>query len=129
LSSNAVTDYENTTHVVSAGVNLHPAAAFDLGVSLNWALARASMGRLGLVADPAFLAKVPVMNYDFAPTPSFSDLDTANVDVLADATYRVNSRVWVRGAYRYVDFDDEAPYLYDTAGSNNLVYLSLGWAF
>lgn len=124
-----MTDYETKTHVVSAGFNLHPAPKFDLGVSFNWALARASMGRLGLAADPAFLAKVTGMSYDFTSTPSFSDLDTANVDLLADATYRVNEQLFLRGAYRFIDFTDDAPYLYDTSGKNNLVYLSLGWAF
>jgi len=129
LSANSVTDYESKTHVVSAGFNVHPAPQFDLGVSLNWALARASMGRVGLSADPAFLAKVVGMDYNFTSTPSFSDLDTTNVDFLADATYRVSQSVFVRGSYRYVDYSDDAPYLYDTSGKNNLVYLGLGWAF
>jgi hypothetical protein len=129
LSANSVTDYETKTHVVSAGFNLHPAPQFDLGVSLNWALARASMGRLGLAASPEFLARVTGMSYDFTATPTFSDLDSTNVDLLADATYRVNDRVFVRGAYRYLDYTDDVPYLYDTSGKNNLVYLSLGWAF
>ena len=87
------------------------------------------MGRLGLAASPEFLARVTGMSYDFTATPTFSDLDSTNVDVLADATYRVNDRVFVRGAYRYLDYTDDAPYLYDTSGKNNLVYLSLGWAF
>lgn len=129
MSANAVTGYENETHVVSAGFNLHPAPRLDVGVSFNWALARASMGPVGLSADPAFLAKVVGMSYDFSATPDFSDLDSASVDLLADATYRVNERVFLRGAYRYVDYNDDAPYLYDTSGRNNLVYLSLGWVF
>jgi hypothetical protein len=124
-----VTDYENKTHVLSAGLNLHPDPKIDLGFSANWALARASMGEVGLSATAAFLAKVVGMSYDFTSTPGWSDLDTTNVDLMADATYRLSSQVWLRGAYRYVDFDDEAPYLYDTAGRNHLIYASVGWVF
>ena len=47
----------------------------------------------------------------------------------ADARYAVNDQIFVRGYYRYVDFDDAAPYLFDTTGRNQLFGFSLGWNF
>jgi hypothetical protein len=47
-----------------------------------------------VAADLALLAKVVGMSYDFTATPGCSDVDSGSVDLLADATYRVNARVF-----------------------------------
>lgn len=43
--------------------------------------------------------------------------------------YRVNERAYVTGGYRYLDYEDDAPYLYDTSGSVSFYSLGIGWLF
>jgi len=35
----------------------------------------------------------------------------------------------VTGGYRYLDFDDSSPYLYDTSGSVDFYNAGIGWSF
>jgi hypothetical protein len=97
-------------------------------VQLNYATGDASMGPFDL-SNPEYTARVPLIQLDFSQTPGYSDLDVRSIDAGVDATYRFASNLLVRGAYRYVEFDDAAPYLYDTSGKNNLVYFSIGYDF
>lgn len=78
---------------------------------------------------PSFTARVPSMPYDFSQTWSYSDLDVSRFDGSLEASYQVRPRVTLRGRYRYVDYADDAPYLYDTSGRNHLFGASVGWAF
>jgi len=41
----------------------------------------------------------------------------------------IKQQLFLRGFYRYVDYDDAAPYLYDTTGRNHLFGFALGWNF
>lgn len=120
--------YESTSHIVTAGLTLRPGDRLHLGLQLNWAASTAGMAPFSLTS-PEFTARVPLLVEDFSQTPSYSDLDVAQIDGSVSARYAVNDRVWIRGAYRYVDYDDTEIYLYDTSGRNHLVSLALGWNF
>jgi hypothetical protein len=97
-------------------------------MQLSWTQARSSLQAFDL-SSAAFTARVPLLTYDFSLTPSYSDLDVTRVDALVDARYAFDERLFVRGMYRYVDYADDAPYLYDTSGRNHLFAASLGWMF
>jgi len=66
---------------------------------------------------------------DFSQTQTYSDLDVQQIDGSLNAKYLVSDSIWVRGAYHYIDYADDAPYLYDTTGRNHLFTAALGWIF
>jgi hypothetical protein len=127
-SARDVLGYESSNHVVTAGLNVHPSDKLDLGFQLAWVSSQASLDPFSLAA-PEFTARVPRMIEDFSQTPSYSDLDVQQIDGSLNAKYLVSDSIWVRGAYRYIDYADDAPYLYDTSGRNHLFTAALGWIF
>ena len=46
-----------------------------------------------------------------------------------NALYSLTDQFTIRGVYRYLDFQDDAPYIYDTTGRVHLVAFTLGWLF
>jgi hypothetical protein len=113
--------------VLSAGFNIHPVDKVELGLSLNYVKSEASMGSFDLTAD--FAARSATSSYDFSRTPDWSNLDLDGIDAWVDLKYRFTRNVFARGAYRYVKYDDNEPYLYDLTGRNSLLYFSLGYLF
>lgn len=71
----------------------------------------------------------PNQSFDFSLTHTNSDLDTTFVEAGVEARYRVSERLFVSGGYRYLDFEDEAPYLLDGNGSADFYRLGVGWEF
>lgn len=120
--------YDGRNHILTAGLNLRPADRFGLGLQVNFTDSQAGMDPIDL-SRPDFTARFPLVQLDFSQTHTYSLLDTSGVDLWADARYRFTNRFFVRGAYRYVDFNDDTAYLYDTTGTNNLVYFTLGFNF
>jgi hypothetical protein len=113
--------------VLSAGFNIHPADKVEIGLSLNYVEGEASMGSFDLSSD--FAARAPNSSYDFSRTPDWSNLDLDGLDAWIELKYRFTKNLFARGAYRYVKYDDNDPYLYDLTGRNSLVYFSLGYLF
>ena len=37
--------------------------------------------------------------------------------------------LWMRLWYKYIDFTDDAPYLYDTSGTVHVATVTAGWSF
>jgi len=120
--------YGSSSDVIMAGVSLHPSKRLDLGVHLVWTSSKAELDPFSLAA-PDYVARVPSMIYDFSQTPSYSRLDTSRVDGQLEATYHVSDAFRVFGSWRYADFQDDAPYLYDTTGSVQFLTLAGGWTF
>ena len=77
----------------------------------------------------AFASTRPNQSYDFSQTHTNSDLDTTYLEAALNGRYQVKPGVYVTGSYRYLDFQDEAPYLGDTSGSVDYYGLGLGWKF
>jgi hypothetical protein len=123
-----VINYDTKSNVLSLGLNVRPAEKLDFGLQLNWVDSQAAMQPFDLSA-PEFTARVPLISLDFSETHTNSDLDTSQVDARLNARYAVNEQIFVRGFYRYVDFEDAAPYLFDATGRNHLFGFSLGWNF
>ena len=107
---------------------MHPSSQLELGLSLNYVKGEASMGSFDL-SRPDFSARFPNSSYDFSRTPDWSNLDLDGLDAWIDAKYRFTTNLFARGAYRYVKYNDNDPYLYDLTGRNNLLYFSLGYLF
>jgi hypothetical protein len=120
--------YGSTSNVIMAGVNLHPSKRLDLGANLVLTSSKAELDPFSL-AVPDFVARVPTMIYDFSQTPGYSKLDTSRVDGELNAAYHVSDAFRVFGSWRYVDFTDDSPYLYDTTGSVQILTMAMGWTF
>ena len=71
----------------------------------------------------------PNQSYDFSQTYTFSDLDVSRTELGARFRYAATELLAVWGYYRYLDFEDDAPYLYDTSGSVSFYSLGLAWTF
>ncbi len=91
--------------------------------------AEASMGPFRFLEGEAFSANRPNQWYDFSRTHTFSDLNTMFQEISLKAKYLFNSRSHVTGGYRYLDYEDDAPYLYDTSGSVDFYSPGFGWLF
>lgn len=111
-----------------AGLRLKPADNWELGLGLTWISSKAGLDPFSLPA-PDYVATHPAMSYDFSLSNTYSDLDTSRIEAELDATYHINRTFRINAGYRYADFSDDAPYLYDTSGSISLYLLALGWSF
>jgi hypothetical protein len=82
-----------------------------------------------LLAPADFLARNPNMSYDFSQTWAASDLDLSRLEGSITARYSLTGRFLLAGEYRYVDLQDDAPYLEDATGTVSYWSISLGWNF
>lgn len=120
--------YDSTSNVLMVGVTVKPSETFDMGLSLTWTASEAALDPFALPADD-YVATHPPTSYDFSETHTYSDLDTSRLDLQVDGRYHFNKAFWLNAAFRYADFSDDAPYLYDTSGSLSLYTVALGWKF
>ena len=126
----ALIDYETNSDTLMAGIRFEPAERFDIGLGLSWTQADAAMDPFDIADQAAaFNATHASTVYDFSQVHTYSDLDTTRLDASFDAKYEIRDDFWVTLLYRYADFSDDAPYLYDTSGSLDLYALALGWTF
>ena len=110
------------------GVRFSPNDHWDLGLNLTWTSSDAKMDSFDLSADD-YAATHPSTVWDFSQTPGYSKIDVSRIDVDFTVNYHINKTFFVGGRYRYADYDDNHPYLYDTSGTINILYGYLGWTF
>ena len=91
--------------------------------------ADASFASFRFPAGEAFSAARPNQSYDFSLTNTYSDLDTKFLEAGIQARYDVKEELYLTAGYRYLDFDDNAPYLGDDSGTVEFVNFGVGWAF
>jgi len=126
--SRSLLGYESTTNTLMAGFSYKPTEAFRLDLNATYTKSEAALDPFELRA-PDYEATHPTMSFDFSQTHTNSDLDVTRVDALLGAKYRFTPDVWMYLSYRYADYADDAPYLYDTSGTLQVVTGSLGWKF
>jgi hypothetical protein len=120
--------YDTDNDVVMAGIRLHPRESLDLGLSLTWTESEAAIAPFDLADDAAdYVATHPTTVYDFSMSHTYSDLDVSRFDAEADATYHFSKSMQLSLRYRRAEYDDNAPYLYDTTGSFDLWTIALAW--
>ena len=120
--------YNTESNTLMAGFRLHPTEEFSFGMNLTWTGSDAAMEQFDLSAD-AYVETHPAMAYDFSESHALSDLDTTRLDFDMDGKFLLTSDVWMVLRYRYADFEDDAPYLYDTTGRFSMYTAALGWKF
>ena len=67
--------------------------------------------------------------YNFSQTNTYSDLDTEFWEARLYGRYYVMRSLYLTAGYQYLDYQDNAPYLYDTTGSVDIYNLGVGWSF
>ena len=111
-----------------AGLKFQPSERWDLGLNLTWTSSDAALDPFDLSA-PDYVATHASTAYDFSQSHTYSDLDTTRLDGGIEANYHLNKTLWIGAKYRYVDFSDDAPYLYDTSGTISFYQMVVGWVF
>ena len=91
--------------------------------------AEAALDPYTMPLGEAYSVNRPNQWYDFSRSSTFSDLDTTFQEIALKAKHRVNERTYLTGGYRYLDYEDDAPYLYNTSGSVSFYSLGIGWLF
>jgi hypothetical protein len=126
----ALLGYDINSDSIMTGFRFAPGKRFDLGLGVSWTQSQAAMNPFDLADQAAaFNATHASTVYDFSQTHTYSDLDTTRIDANVDARYKFSDDLWMTLLYRYADFEDDAPYLYDTSGSLDLYAVALGWKF
>ena len=121
-------DYTSESNTVMAGAKYGKKDKMELGVDLSWMQAEAGLAPFELSAAD-YVETHPPMSYDFSVTNTYSDLDSTRVDAELWAKFFFKSNFWLRVRYHYVDYQDDAPYLYDTSGTYQFAAATVGWAF
>ena len=122
-------EYETTSNTLSAGFGYKPSTKVEIAIDGVWNDADAAIETFDFAVPAEFLAANVNMSYDFTATYLNSDLDVSRFELGVHGRFEVVDRVGIVAGYRYVDFEDDAPYLYDTSGSVSLYSLGVGWVF
>jgi len=120
--------YDTESSSLLAGFKYQTNKKWDLGLDFSLTAAEAGLDPFDLSA-PDYVATHPTMSFDFSQTHTNSDLDSTRVDVDLWAKFWLNEGLWLRFRYHYIDYQDDAPYLYDTSGEYQFIAAALGWVF
>lgn len=121
-------DYSSDSNTLMAGLKYQTKNKTEIGIDLSWMKSEAALAPFDLSADD-YVAITPPMSYDFSTTHLNSDIDNSRIDADAWAKFWLNSGLWLRLRYHLVDFQDDAPYLYDTSGKYQYATAAVGWIF
>ena len=125
--SRTLSKYSEEANTVMGGIKVHP-GSWDLGLNLGYTVAEGGMDPYELTADD-YVATHPPTIFDFSNTNTLSDLDVSRLDGDLMVKFRFSDAMWLRFNWRYVDYTDDAPYLYDTDGTVQWATLTAGWYF
>jgi hypothetical protein len=121
--------YDTTSNTLVGGFAVKPSDRLRISVDLAYNEADASLAPFELSVPAAYLAGNPNQSFDFSMTHLYSDLDYGQWEAGVEGRYAFSDRLWLVGGYRYLQFDDKAPYLYDTSGDAAIYHLRFGWGF
>ncbi len=125
--SRTVSKYSEESNTIMGGIKIHP-GKWDLGLNLGYTVAEGGMDPYELRADD-YVASHPSMSFDFSNSYSYSNMDVSRLDGNVHLKYNISETLWFRFWYRYVDYTDDDPYLYDTSGTVQWATVSAGWNF
>jgi hypothetical protein len=126
----ALVAYTIDSDILMAGLTLKPSERFKLGLRLGYTVSEAGMDPFDIADQAAdFVSTHPATQYDFSQVHTYSDLDTTRIDATFKMDYSFADDLWAMFMYRYSDFADDAPYMYDTSGTFDWVSVGVGWNF
>ena len=121
-------DYSTDSNSLMAGLKYGTQNKLELGIDFSYMQAEAGLAPFDLSADD-YVASHPSMSYDFSQSHTYSDLDSTRIDADVWAKIFFKENLWLRLRYHYIDYSDDAPYLYDTSGKYQYAAAALGWIF
>jgi len=120
--------YNQNSSTIMGGIRFEPGKRWDLGLHLGYTAADAALDQFDLSA-PDYSATHGSMSFDFSQSHTYSALNVNRFDGKFDVRYKIRDDFWVRFWYRYVDYTDDSPYMYDTSGKVSWTTLAAGWNF
>ena len=126
-STRSLLDYESEDNTFLGGVEWQPSERLEIGVDGVWSLGEASLDQFVFVVPDSYLAENPNQSYDFSQTHLNSDIDFDRVELGLRFTYDVSELLGLWGGYRFLDYEDDAPYLADTSGEIEYYSFGLAW--
>jgi opacity protein-like surface antigen len=126
--SRTVLDYSSEMNSLMAGLQYQVKDKMELGIDFGLTQSEAALAPFELPADD-YVETHPTMSFDFTNTYTNSDLDSTRIDADLWAKFWFKDNIWLRLRYHYVDYQDDAPYLYDTSGKYQFASAAVGWVF
>lgn len=120
--------YSSDSDTLVAGLHLKPAPNLELHASLAYVQSSAGLDPFDLPAAD-YVAITPAMIYDFSIAHTYSDLDLTRTEGELGAKLRFGDGLWLRLNYLYLDYTDDAPYLYEADGRADFITAAFGIAF
>ncbi|MFC2171607.1 hypothetical protein ACFLU6_03130 [Acidobacteriota bacterium] len=102
---------------------------FDIDAEFLYVWSKGAMDEIMYDISDQAQAALPDDDYDFSEVHMYSDLFTKRIDFSVGGLYRVKQNLSVHGSFAVADFDDQAPYLFDTSGRMYLVQGNLIYTF
>ena len=124
-SSRASLSYHDSSDTISGGIDFEPSPRLRLGLDLAWNQADSTLDPFDFEVSPSLLN--PNQSYDFTNSASNSDLDLSRIEASLEGRYRLRERLWLTGRYRWIDLEDDAPYLSDATGTVSFASIGLAW--
>ena len=121
-------DYSSDSTTLMAGLKYQVKNKTEFGIDFSYMQAEAALAPFDLPADD-YVAITPPMSYDFSTSHLNSDLDNTRLDADLWAKFSLSAKWWLRLRYHLVDFQDDAPYLYDTSGKYQYATAAVGLVF
>ena len=121
-------DYNTDNDVIFAGINSNATEKLQVGFDIVYTNSDASLDEVGLNGG-TWVATHPAQLYDLSDMDTYSDLDQSRLEMTLNGRYAFAKQYWMSGYYRYADYQDDAPYLYDTTGGVDEIGLSVGRSF
>jgi hypothetical protein len=128
-STRSLIDYETSSTTLLGGLAWKPSEKLAVDLSLAWNQADAGLDRVELTVPAAYLAANPNQAFDFSQMHTASDLDLSRLEGSVAVSYEIGAKAALLGEYRYVDLEDEAPYLEDLTGTFSSWSAALRWRF
>ena len=126
--SRSMLSYTEESNSLLAGINIHPSERWTLGFNAGYTVSEGGLDPFELRADD-YVAITPTMSYDFSNTHTYSNIDVSRLSFDGMFKFKFTDSLWMRLWYKYIDFTDDDPYLYDTSGSVQWATISAGWSF
>ncbi len=120
--------YTDESLSLLGGIKFDASKKMTLGFSAAYTNSTAGMDPFDLPADD-YVAITPPTVYDFSKSHTYSDLDITRLDGDILFKYKFSDGFWLRADYRITDYQDDAPYMYDTSGTVQWLTAALGFRF
>ena len=120
--------YTEESNSLLAGLKINPKDSWVLGFDFGYTTSEGGLDQFDLPADD-YVAITPPMSYDFSKSHTYSKIDVSRFNFDAMFKLKFTDSMWMRLWYKYIDFTDDDPYLYDTTGTVSLATITAGWSF